>query len=63
MAAFVTLKCEVDPKTGLPSKNLSSEAITYLEKFSSKDMVLSTLAVGAIEQEVLVKVDIDDWKF
>jgi tetratricopeptide (TPR) repeat protein len=25
-----------------------SEAITYLEKFSSKDMVLSTLAVGAI---------------
>lgn len=25
-----------------------SEAITYLEKFSSKDMVLSTLAIGAI---------------
>jgi long-chain-fatty-acid--CoA ligase ACSBG len=31
MAAFVTLKCEVDPKTGLPSKNLAPEAINYLK--------------------------------
>lgn len=32
MAALITLKVDVDNKTGLPSKNLTAEAAAYLQK-------------------------------
>lgn len=31
MAALITLKVEMDGKTGLPGKNLTPEAVTYLK--------------------------------
>ena len=55
MAAFVTLKCEVDPKTGLPSKNLSSEAITYLKAETGQTFKTTEEAIADAKVNELVK--------
>ena len=55
MAAFVTLKCEVDPKTGLPSKNLSSEEITYLKAENGQTFKTTEEAIADAKVNELVK--------
>ena len=38
MAALITFKADVDPKSGVPSRNLTPEAKTELKKATGMDI-------------------------
>ena len=46
MAALITLKVDVDGKTGLPSKNLTADAVTYLKNETGKVFKTSDEAIA-----------------
>lgn len=59
MGAFITLKVEVDNKTGLPSKNLTPEAIAYLQKETGQTFKTSDEAIADPKVNELVRKCID----
>ena len=59
MAAFITLKVDVDMKTGLPSKNLTNEAVTYLKNETGQTFKTSDEAIADPKVNELVMRCID----
>lgn len=59
MAAFVTLKVEMDNKTGLPSKNLTQDAITYLKAETGQSFKTTDEAIADPKVHELVRKCID----
>jgi len=45
MAALITFKVDIDMKTGLPSNNLTVDAIKYLKEHAGVDLKTSDDAV------------------
>ena len=44
MAALITFKADVDPKSGVPSRNLTPEAKTELKKVTGMDITTTDQA-------------------
>lgn len=59
MGAFITLKVDVDMKTGLPSKNLTPEAVTYLKNETGQTFKTSDEAIADPKVNELVRRCID----
>lgn len=59
MAAFITLKVEVDQKTGLPSKNLTSEAVNYFKSEIGQTFKTTEEAIADPKVHELIRKCID----
>lgn len=59
MAAFITLKVDIDPKSGLPSKNLTGEAITYFKNEIGETFKTSDEAIANPKVNELIRKSID----
>lgn len=59
MAAFITLKVEIDGKTGLPSKNLTLEAINYLKAETGTSFKTTDEAIADPKVQELIRKCID----
>ena len=55
MAALVTFKVDVDPKSGVPSRNLTSEAKTVLKKATGMDFNTTDEAIAEPKVSEFVK--------
>lgn len=55
MAALITLKVEIDGKTGLPGKNLTPEAVSYLKNETGQTFKTSEEAIADPKVSELVR--------
>lgn len=59
MAALITLKVDVDNKTGLPSKNLTAEAAAYLQKETGQTFKTTDEAIADPKVSELIRKCLD----
>ena len=60
MAALITFKVDIDPKTGIPSKNLMLEAQTFFKTELGLDIKTSDQAIAEPKVSEFVKACIEE---
>lgn len=59
MAALITLKVEIDTKSGLPSKNLTADAANYLKAETGQSFKTTDEAIAEPKVSELIRKAID----